>query len=106
MAAVRTATICHIDRMHQPSITSHVISVVAYRRYLALIHWRQKLNVLSINPGITGLAQVQGVDMSIPPKLAQLDAQYLKRQSIILDLKIFLMTARGKGLVDRVSSSV
>ena len=67
----------------------------------ALIEARRVRGVLDIKPGISGLAQVQGVDMSDPEKLATLDAEYLARQSIMLDVKIMLATARGKALTDR-----
>src|SRR5262249_8627568 len=60
-----------------------------------LIEWRRRLGVLDVKPGITGLAQIQGIDMSQPETLARLDAQYIKRRSILLDLKIVLATARG-----------
>ena len=70
----------------------------------ALIEARRVRGVLSLKPGISGLAQVQGVDMSDPEKLATLDAEYLARQSILLDLKIILATARGKALQDRTKA--
>lgn len=67
----------------------------------ALTEARQRRGVLALKPGISGLAQVQGVDMSDPEKLATLDAEYLARQSILLDLKITLATVRGNALRDR-----
>lgn len=41
---------------------------------------RRRLGVFSIRPGITGLAQTQGIDMSNPERLAEVDAQYLAKQ--------------------------
>lgn len=70
----------------------------------ALIEARRQRGVLDVKPGISGLAQIQGVDMSDPEKLAKLDAEYVARQSILLDLKIFLATARGKALQDRTKT--
>lgn len=67
----------------------------------ALIEARRARGVLAVKPGISGLAQVQGVDMSDPERLAALDAQYLARQSILLDLKITLATVRPNALKDR-----
>ncbi|MBX9727209.1 MAG: sugar transferase [Rickettsiales bacterium] len=67
----------------------------------ALIEARRVRGVLDIKPGISGLAQVQGVDMSDPETLATLDAEYLARQSIMLDVKIMLATLRGNALTDR-----
>ncbi len=57
--------------------------------------------MLSVKPGITGLAQVKGIDMSEPETLARWDERYLKLQSLLLDFKIGLATAIGKGGGDR-----
>ncbi|MFZ5825026.1 MAG: sugar transferase [Bacillota bacterium] len=59
---------------------------------------RQRLRVL---PGITGLAQVSGrSELSMAEKIA-LDVEYVKRQTIWLDLKILALTVSvvlgGKG---------
>jgi O-antigen biosynthesis protein WbqP len=43
-----------------------------------LIRERQAMGVFSVRPGITGLAQVRGVDMSTPVLLAQIDASMIK----------------------------
>ncbi len=58
---------------------------------------RQRHGVFAVRPGITGLAQIQGVDMSIPEKLARIDAQYIAIRTVLLDLKIVLNTVRGAG---------
>lgn len=57
-----------------------------------LIERRAELGVLSAPPGITGLAQIQGIDMSTPRLLAETDAEYLKMASIGSDLRILLRT--------------
>lgn len=57
-----------------------------------LIGHRRRLGVLSALPGITGLAQIKGIDMSDPKLCAETDAAYLKAASIGLDLKILLGT--------------
>ena len=57
-----------------------------------LIDWRRKLDVFRCRPGITGLAQVEGVDMSEPEKLARLDASYCVLSSILTDAKLALTT--------------
>jgi lipopolysaccharide/colanic/teichoic acid biosynthesis glycosyltransferase len=56
---------------------------------------RQRRGVFDIRPGITGLAQIQGVDMSAPGKLAKIDAQYIAARTVLLDLKIVLNTVGG-----------
>ena len=68
-----------------------------------LIEARAKRGVLALKPGISGLAQVNGVDMSEPEKLARWDERYLRLQSLALDLKIALATATGRGQGDRVA---
>ena len=57
-----------------------------------LVERRRALGVLSALPGITGLAQVRGIDMSDPKLCAETDAAYLKTASLGLDLKILLGT--------------
>ena len=57
-----------------------------------LIERRERLGVLSALPGMTGLAQVRGIDMSDPRLLAKTDAEYLKTASFGSDLRILLRT--------------
>jgi O-antigen biosynthesis protein WbqP len=58
----------------------------------AVIEARRRRGVLILLPGLTGLAQVQGLDMSEPERLAQADADYLRRRSLGLDLALILRT--------------
>lgn len=53
---------------------------------------REKYNVYSVRPGITGWAQVNGRDNVSAEKKALLDKEYVEKQSLILDIKIFFMT--------------
>ena len=48
-------------------------------------------------PGLTGLAQVQNIDMSDPPRLAEVDAAYLATRSFRGDLEIIFRTVFGGG---------
>lgn len=58
-----------------------------------LIAARTAENVHLLPPGLTGWAQVNGRDeLAIPDKVA-LDAEYLKRQNFLFDLRILVMTA-------------
>jgi O-antigen biosynthesis protein WbqP len=57
-----------------------------------LIERRKELGVLTALPGITGLAQIRGIDMSDPELCAETDAAYVKVASTGLDLKILLGT--------------
>lgn len=70
----------------------------------ALIHERDLRGVYGILPGITGLAQIRGIDMSEPVRLAECDAEYLRARSMGCDLRILLQTLVGKGSGDRVNS--
>jgi O-antigen biosynthesis protein WbqP len=57
-----------------------------------LIELRTKANVHLLLPGLTGLAQINGRDsLSIPKKVA-LDIEYLKKQSLVFDVKILGLT--------------
>ncbi|MFK7871477.1 MAG: sugar transferase [Roseobacter sp.] len=69
----------------------------------ALTAARAAQGVFAVRPGITGLAQVNGVDMSDPDALARLDATYIKTRTLLLDLKIILATGLGRGLGDRTA---
>lgn len=53
---------------------------------------RQKYNVYSVRPGITGWAQVNGRDNVTAEKKALLDKEYVEKQSLMFDIKIFFMT--------------
>jgi O-antigen biosynthesis protein WbqP len=68
-----------------------------------LVEARRRLGVLEVLPGITGLAQVKGVDMSDAIRLAEIDAQYVRTHSFTGDLKLILATLRGRGVgIDQV----
>lgn len=69
-----------------------------------LIEERQKRGVLAVKPGITGLAQINGVDMSDPTLLAWWDARYIAQRSLPLDLKIIMATFLGRGQGDKIRS--
>ncbi|WP_083982594.1 sugar transferase [Devosia soli] len=69
-----------------------------------LVEARERLGVLDIKPGISGLAQVAGVDMSDPHLLAELDARYLALRSLALDANIVLATIRGNGQGDNTAT--
>jgi len=66
-----------------------------------LITERLKLGVYEVRPGITGYAQVKGLDMSLPEKLAFVDSEYIQQKTLLLDLKLLLQTVLGKGSGDK-----
>jgi len=53
---------------------------------------RYKRNIFIVKPGITGLAQILGYDMSDPAKLAEIDRIYIDNQTIHLNTLILLGT--------------
>ena len=54
---------------------------------------------------LSGLAQVNGVDMSDAHRLAEIDARYVRTQSLSGDLKLIWATLRGQDIgVDQVVS--
>lgn len=67
-----------------------------------LIMEREKRGVLSARPGITGLAQVNDIDMSTPKLLAETDQKMLQNLTVSAYFKYILMTVSGKGAGDRV----
>lgn len=69
-----------------------------------LIEERNRRGVLNVLPGISGLAQVEGIDMSDPARLASRDAEYIALRCILLDLRLVLRTAFGAGQGDRLRS--
>lgn len=71
---------------------------------IELIYERRTRGVFRVKPGITGLAQIEGVDMSDPVKLAKLDQQYIEQRSLALDIKILAATALGRGSGDKIKS--
>lgn len=68
-----------------------------------LIALRTEHGVHELVPGLTGWAQVNGRDELPIPQKVQLDADYLRRQSLALDLKILWLTARKVLARDGVS---
>jgi len=69
-----------------------------------LIEEREKRGVFSVRPGITGLAQINSVDMSDPVKLARWDARYIAQRSLPSECKIAFVTFLGRGHGDKVIS--
>jgi O-antigen biosynthesis protein WbqP len=68
-----------------------------------LIEARRQRGVLEVLPGITGLAQVNNVDMSNALRLAEIDGQYARTQSFLGDLRLIFATLSGQGVgIDQV----
>lgn len=67
-----------------------------------LISERAARGVFDARPGITGLAQIQGIDMSTPELLAKTDAEMLKNLNVFNYFRYIFLTVLGKGAGDRV----
>lgn len=67
-----------------------------------LIAERQQCGVYAARPGITGLAQIQNIDMSTPEKLAITDAQMLASLTLRDYFRYIFLTVGGKGQGDKV----
>ncbi|MDY8111181.1 sugar transferase [Fulvimarina sp. 2208YS6-2-32] len=68
-----------------------------------LIAARERHGAFSVRPGITGRAQVAGIDMSDPQRLAVIDGAYASGRSFIEDIRIIVATVLGSGRGDRVA---
>ena len=53
---------------------------------------RDAKGVYDVKPGITGLSQVLGYDMSNPKKLAKIDKIYIEKKSVLIDFLILAST--------------
>jgi lipopolysaccharide/colanic/teichoic acid biosynthesis glycosyltransferase len=73
---------------------------------IELIAEREAYGVFSVRPGITGLAQVLGIDMSTPRLLAQTDAKMINSLSSLNYFKYIFFTVIGKGYGDRIKAKV
>ncbi|QTL36067.1 sugar transferase [Pseudoalteromonas viridis] len=63
---------------------------------------RDKQKVFDVRPGITGLSQVNEIDMSTPELLAKTDREMIETMNIGNYFKYIFMTVGGKGAGDRV----
>ena len=69
---------------------------------LELIAERERRGVFTVRPGITGLAQVNEIDMSTPELLAETDEQMIEALSFNNYFSYILQTIIGKGSGDRI----
>ena len=69
-----------------------------------LIAERDSRLVYSVRPGITGLAQINKIDMSTPQLLAETDATMIQQLNYIGYFKFIFLTVFGKGFGDRIKN--
>jgi lipopolysaccharide/colanic/teichoic acid biosynthesis glycosyltransferase len=67
-----------------------------------LIQERESRGVFQVRPGITGLGQINEIDMSTPKLLAEIDGKMLQSLNIASYFSYILQTVAGKGSGDRV----
>lgn len=67
-----------------------------------LIEEREVRNVFSVRPGITGLAQVNDIDMSTPKLLAEWDERMINTFRLSTYFSLIIKTVLGSGSGDRV----
>jgi O-antigen biosynthesis protein WbqP len=63
---------------------------------------RDAKGIFEVRPGITGLAQVNDIDMSTPGLLAETDAKMIEEMSVKNYFKYIFQTVLGAGAGDRV----
>jgi len=82
------------------------MSYVGYRPCLPsqgeVISEREQRGVFTNLPGITGLAQINKIDMSTPIELAEFDAKYYREKTIGLYLRVLIKTVTGGGSGDAI----
>ncbi len=68
-----------------------------------LIIERERYNLFSVKPGITGLSQINGIDMSNPKRLSEIDHLMVSNFNQINYFKYLFLTLFGKGFGDKVT---
>lgn len=67
-----------------------------------LIKERSEKGVFDVLPGVTGLAQINHIDMSTPKLLAEWDEKMIKTISVGLYFSYLIKTAIGSGSGDKI----
>ncbi len=69
-----------------------------------LVAERAARGLFDIRPGVTGPAQVAGIDMADPARLATVEAAYFHHASLGGDIRLLWQTVMGAGRGDAVSA--
>lgn len=69
-----------------------------------LVERRRAAGLFALRPGLTGLAQINKIDMRDPQALVNWEMRYMRLRRIILDLRILAQTFLGRGTGDRTSN--
>lgn len=68
-----------------------------------LVEARKQKGVYLVRPGITGLAQINEIDMSNPKRLAETDATMISELDLKHYFKFIFLTLSGAGSGDRIN---
>ena len=79
-----------------------LVGLVCLPSQTELIKYRQGYDIFSVKPGVTGLAQIKGIDMSKPEKLAKIESEMICSYSQLNYFKYLFLTFYGKGIGDRL----
>lgn len=98
---------CKLDELPQLwNVLKGEMSLVGPRPCLPnqaeVIQARRRLGVFQVRPGLTGLSQIRGIDMSEPDLLARTDAEMIKTMSVKKYFTYILYTLAGHGKGDRI----
>jgi len=67
-----------------------------------LIESRRFYKVFDVKPGITGLSQINSINMSTPKLLAKTDAIMIKNFTLYKYFQYIILTIIGKGQGDQI----
>ena len=70
-----------------------------------LINLRQKYEIFKVKPGITGLSQIKGIDMSNPQLLCESDLYMNSKINQKDYFKYLFLTFFGKGIGDKIKKN-
>ena len=70
-----------------------------------LVAEREKRGIFALRPGVTGPAQLAGIDMSEPERLARYEAEYFSLDRPLGDIQLLVSTALGGGRGDAVTAA-
>ena len=70
-----------------------------------LVSERARRGIFALRPGVTGPAQIAGIDMSDPVRLAAYEEAYFIVRRPLGDIRLLVSTALGSGRGDAVTAS-
>jgi len=86
------------------NVLEGTMSLVGPRPCLAsqteLIDERDQRGIFRLRPGVTGPAQLLGIDMSTPQRLADVEAEYFARSTPLGEVALIARTLVGRGRGD------